>query len=297
MSSRPKLIGLWNAESLLQTRQIADRLQEGYAFVSRTRRLFLLLITFSLPIAWGLTELIGVVLLNYQHNEYPRVGKLNHAIQMLNVQEERQHQRRAEDHAKLMSAIKIYIAHEYRDVYEDAAQWNSRRAKAQIRSDDRARIESLMAEPEPTTAEFAAAKEEGERFIGTVNVRRFGAFNGVLYNMALWAVFFWIPGLLAAVVLRGGWLVRSLGIAFVDAHGEPASRLRLLWRAFLPGIPFLIALVCSRLEQGEQHWFSLLWPEWSNVGFAIVGSLLLVWTAKRTRFLSDSLSGCYLVPR
>lgn len=297
LSCRPKLIGLWNSESLLQTRQIADRLQEGHATVSRTRRLILLLITFSLPISWGLSGLLSYMLLNPQYNAFPRVGELSNAIQTLNVQKKRQHQRRAEEHAKLMSAIKTYIAHEYRDVYNDTAQWNSPRAKSHIGPEDRALIKSLMAEPEPTPAEFAAAKDVSERFFVTVTVGRSSAFNETLFNMAQWAVFFWIPSLLAAISLRGGWLVRSLGVAFADCHGEPASRLRLLWRAFLPGIPFLVALGCSRIERGPQHGFSFLFAEWSSVGFAVVGILLLVWTAKRTRFLSDSLSGCYLVPR
>lgn len=292
LSCKPHLTRLSRVQSLSETQTIVGFLQKGHAVVSRTRRMCLLLITFSLPIAWALNGVVSRMILPPQH--ISRVQQLSYAIQSVRFHEDLQYQRRTEDHARFMSAIKIQFARKYRDVYEDPAQWNSSMAKALISPDNRSLVQAIMDEPEPTTAQ---ATEDQTVSFATINVVESYSLGPTLFDMAQWAQFFWIPSLLAAVFLGGGWLVRSLGVAFVDERGEPASRLRLLWRAFLPGIPFLIALGCAGVELGMHNPFSLFYAEWSNVAFTVTGSLLLIWTANRTRFLSDTLSGCYLVPR
>jgi len=305
LSSRPHFIGLWNAESLQQSRRITDQLLQGHATVSRTRRLCLLLLTFSLPIASIASSLVAGLILQPQYLQQPRVGELNRVVERLSNQIENRHSKPVAEQTELITAMKTYIAGEFRDVYDDPAQWNSPRATFEMMPENRTLVESLMAAPRPTAEEFEAAKESSKPYIGSYVVSHHGFLRGTLYHMDQWSLYFWIPSLFAAVFWRGGWLVRSLGVTFVDRHGERASKLRLLWRAFLPGLPFLIAFTCAWFEAYGGYFFSMslsdywtpLFAKRSNVAFSIVGCGLLIWTVRRKRFLSDTLSGCYLVPR
>lgn len=302
LSCRPHLIGLRAATSLTQTQEITDALQRGHAVVSRTRRLCLLLITFSLPIAWALNGLVDRVILS--PHPVLQIQGMCQAIQGVKLQERLQHRRTKEDQARSVAAVKAHFAREYRDMYDDTTQWNSSWAKTLISPDDRSLVDSIMAEPEPSANQLPAATDEGAKYGAIISL----PLNQIPYYMLMWAQYFWIPSLLAAVFLRGGWLVRSLGVAFVDQHGFPASRVRLLWRAFLPAIPLLIAVAAAKAELGYQdyyfydlvsaiHFYDLLSAKWTNGAFTVVVTVLLIWTGLRKRFLSDFLSGCYLVPR
>jgi undecaprenyl pyrophosphate phosphatase UppP len=56
-----------------------------------------------------------------------------------------------------------------------------------------------------------------------------------------------VPSLIAALVFRGGLLMRALRIAFVTRDGAPASRCRLLARILLTWSPILVGLALSRV--------------------------------------------------
>jgi len=106
--------------------------------------------------------------------------------------------------------------------------------------------------------------------------------------------FFWaaFSSLAAALLFRGGVLMRALGIAVVTREGADASRGRMLWRAciawsWLPLAALLVAILA---------------PKAGMVAAVTVGTILVVgvviWSAGTPgRSLQDRLAGTWLVPR
>ena len=106
--------------------------------------------------------------------------------------------------------------------------------------------------------------------------------------------FFWaaLLSVAAALLFRGGVLMRALGIAVVTRDGADASRLRMLWRACVAWSWLPLSVIV----------FSMLLP---LIGFSasvaiavplIVG--LVIWSAaRRDRSLPDRIAGTWLVPR
>jgi hypothetical protein len=106
---------------------------------------------------------------------------------------------------------------------------------------------------------------------------------------------------------RGGLSFWLLGIALVRWDGEPASRLRCAWRAFVVWAPVTSLLVASYcLERwywsawrvdDPYHW--VLWLAWASWWAALASlaiyAVLALWLPNRS--LHDRLAGTYLVPR
>jgi tRNA A-37 threonylcarbamoyl transferase component Bud32 len=105
-----------------------------------------------------------------------------------------------------------------------------------------------------------------------------------------------IPALIAALLFRGGLVLRLLGVAVVLKDGAPASRLRVFWRGLVTWVPIvLLMLAWSWSRRGMPNdapmtWSSLL-PSAALFGLAI-------WSvALPERSLQDRLAGTSLVPR
>jgi uncharacterized RDD family membrane protein YckC len=100
------------------------------------------------------------------------------------------------------------------------------------------------------------------------------------------------PGLLAALLFRGGPLWRAFGVAIVRRDGRPASRLRILWRNFLAFLPFLVLPPVARIFGLHAR------LEWLMIALlALLGALALFSTLLPGRSLQDRLAGTWLVPR
>lgn len=104
-----------------------------------------------------------------------------------------------------------------------------------------------------------------------------------------------VPALIAALLFRGGLVLRSLGVAVVRKDGTQASRWRIFWRGILAWAPFvgltLVSFPGPWLAHGAWGW---LVPA---AAFAIC-SVLTVWSLwLPERSLQDRLAGTALVPR
>ena len=98
------------------------------------------------------------------------------------------------------------------------------------------------------------------------------------------------PGLLAALLFRGGALLRGFGVAIVRRDGRPASRLRALGRNFLAFLPFLVLV--AWVFGIHARW------EWLMITLLILLAALAVISALLPgRSLQDRLAGTWLVPR
>jgi hypothetical protein len=162
----------------------------------------------------------------------------------------------------------------------------------------------LAEHPRVSAAETAAAAKQIEFLL---KKRELSAPNPVAEAMRSAATTMWMTslplGLLSALIVPGGFLLRAFGIAVVTRDGREASRLRSLWRAIVAWFPF-IAL--ATLELG------FLWmPAMSTVRsiflehqmfFTIYAMALAaagtVWAlVSPARGLQDWLAGTRLVPR
>jgi hypothetical protein len=100
------------------------------------------------------------------------------------------------------------------------------------------------------------------------------------------------PGLLAAVLFRGGPLWRAFGVAMVRRDGRPASRLRILWRNFLAFLPFMVVPPVARVFGLHGR------TEWLMIALLVsLGALALFSALLPGRSLQDRLAGTWLVPR
>jgi hypothetical protein len=105
-------------------------------------------------------------------------------------------------------------------------------------------------------------------------------------------VYVGLPALLAALLFRGGLLLRVLGLALVRPDGTDASRLRIFCRGLISWSPAVLALLIP----------AFLTPFLGESAGAVVGLVVLVflmtWSALLPdRSLPDRLAGTWLVRR
>ena len=101
--------------------------------------------------------------------------------------------------------------------------------------------------------------------------------------------------LLSVIVFGTTASLRVVGLAVVNGAGDPASRLRMVWRTVLAWAPGLGTGVAAIPLSG-----GTLSPVWvavmvTSAAIFVVG---LIWTVMRPgRGLQDLLSGSHIVPR
>lgn len=100
------------------------------------------------------------------------------------------------------------------------------------------------------------------------------------------------PGLLAALLFKGGAILRAFGVAIVRRDGRPASRVRIFWRACLSYAPFFILPPVAWPFGIHARWEWLMF-----LLLAILAGLALVSTLLPGRSLQDRLAGTWLVAR
>jgi hypothetical protein len=112
---------------------------------------------------------------------------------------------------------------------------------------------------------------------------------GLITMLPYWcALLVAVPSLIAALVCRGGLLVRALGVDFVARDGAPASRWRLLARILLTWSPLVVDLALTPVLgpfKAEAIMFALF-------ALGLTFSLL-----DPQRSLPDRLAGTWPVPR
>jgi len=115
---------------------------------------------------------------------------------------------------------------------------------------------------------------------------------------------------ISALISRGGFLLRALGIAVVDGNGQEVSRSRGLWRTFmalivLPTMALLAVYIMVNIIMAIVNLFIAPSPALSMMRWWMLFALPLVlyalgilWAVLHPeRGLQDRLAGTYLVPR
>ena len=112
---------------------------------------------------------------------------------------------------------------------------------------------------------------------------------GLLIKLPYWfACLVAVPSVIAALVFRGGLLVRALGIAFVARDGAPASRWRLLTRILVTWSPLLVDVALT----------PVLGPIKAESIMCALFALGIAWSLlDPQRSLPDRVAGTWPVPR
>ena len=136
-------------------------------------------------------------------------------------------------------------------------------------------------------------------FLGTPAFSSPEQLRGDEFSMIAWTLLMLsaLPSLVAALLFRGGLVLRVLGLAVVKKDGAKASRLRIFWRSLIAWFPaLLLALLAVLLVPLAAH-FS--WkPGWLSLGCLAPTASLVIWAALwPERGLQDRLAGTCLVPR
>ena len=190
--------------------------------------------------------------------------------------------------------LAIYILHHYRGMITNQATWSNPWALSLINGERRAFVEKSLAEyPAPTEAQIADADAAVAKFLPRQD---FFADNPplTLSTRTMLAALLpcaCLPALLAALAFRGGLLLLIAGVTFVRKDGQPASRMRVLWRALLAWIPLFCACGFA-MSALDKQW---VWGAWTSLALA---GLLAAWSvALPERGLQDRLAGTWPVPR
>jgi hypothetical protein len=189
--------------------------------------------------------------------------------------------------------LAILISGRYRSALDDKASWNGALTTAMIKDEGRQFAQrSLIDYPAPTKEQITEAEAALKRFIPPPNsVKPSPAL--MFFTMMFGYVF--LPAAIAALLFRGGLVLRIANVTFVRRDGIPASRLRIFWRLLVAWVPCLI-LLCMigpmQIAQPPIFTTAAIAALYALLGFLVILSVLLP-----TRGLPDYLAGTWPVPR
>lgn len=182
--------------------------------------------------------------------------------------------------------IAVFIASHYRATITNDAIWNEPIAISIIRGEDRQFAEQSVAEhPAPTKEEIVDADAALNPQLHDFKISMPYPFLMVTVALVFYAC---LPALIAALLFRGGLVLRMAGVTFVRRDGNRASRLRVFWRALVAWSPLWLALLGLMLIPPNAS---------SELPFGLFCGLAIVSVALPERGLPDRLAGTWPVPR
>jgi hypothetical protein len=191
--------------------------------------------------------------------------------------------------------VSVYIASHFASVVTNTTTWSNVFTISLINGEMRRFAEQSVAEhPNPKPVEVAASETALKPWIaqGTVSNPMTQSWFPLLAAYSGLMLYVGVPALIAALLFRGGLIMRAFGLTVVRPDGLQASRPRVFWRALVAWAPVLLAPVifgCLKFTAGE--FWAVMAPTW------LVTGLLAVSCSLPGRSLQDRLAGTWLVPR
>lgn len=260
--------------------------------VSRTKRLGLVLGCAALPLIASAGFVFAASMLKQSERRQPGILELS---QLLEVRSRRYLPWQQREAGPEDRSYALYIASQYRDLITDSNRWKSLYAMSLIKGGNRKFAEESVAQfPHPSPEEIDQASDVIAPVLAKVkspNLVHEPWFPLAVFGFTL-MIYVAVPALLAALMFRGGVILRGLRIAVVRRDGAPASRLRLVWRgliAWAPVFTWPIAFVSLKTVAGVAGAALLL--------IALAGVVALISSLLPGRGIQDRLAGTYLVPR
>lgn len=283
-----KLPSLPDAEAVLLA---LKPLLRRVATVSRWRRAAIVAGCMAFPAVVLLSMMLGGSIVRRADHSYPGLTELNQLLQTRWAI----HLFNRDPRGPTDRHFAIYVASHYRTLITNTASWSSGYALTMIKRDVRRFAEQSVADyPAPTTNEVAEATAALKPYLPkpeTLDFTRQPAMLSGAVAAAL-GIYVCIPALVAALLFRGGLVLRFAGVTFVRRDGARASRFRVFWRALVAWSPLPFALIgfaCVRPWLGTAGASLSAW--------VFVGALALVSVALPERGLPDRLAGTWPVPR
>lgn len=262
------------------------------AVVSRRRRLGLAAACAVLPLLAGFAAFFGSRMMVQWDRQQPEVWELNQLLMI------RSTQRMAPNRPMgnpTDEQIAVYIASHYRPLVTHSNQWMTYYALAMVQGANRKFAEqSVRDHPAPTGDQILQAEDAVEPILARMrqgNITGKAWFPLMVFAVS-WIAYVAIPALFAALLFKGGVVLRAFRVAIVRRDGQPASRLRVFWRALVTWSPLLlgpIALPVVALAIG-----------WAQAGVMLgaLAALLATWSLlSREQSLQDRIARTCLVPR
>jgi len=269
--------------------------------VSRRRRFGLLIGCVAPALMLGALSFVGMRMIRGVQRQYPDAIPLMEAL-MIRDRISQGKFPHGIDPKIGVEPMEIYIAGRFGDFIRDPNARSSRVVRGIIPPGLRVEAERIVAaHPNPTPAEMENARAALGRVInskgnlsGAPGAQFKDSVPWEVYPIAIAEVFVCAAcfSLLAALVSRGGLLLRALGIAVVRRDGADAARVRMLWRACIAWSWLPLGIVAFLKLKPLTGWPAAL----AIVGLIVLGAV--VWSAVRPgQSLQDRLAGTWLVPR
>ena len=261
-------------------------------YVSRRRRLGLVAGCTLPAVIFAAAMFAGTTFLQRWQNNNPEFDRLRRSLSRHNEYRE----------GTTARSMEIYIAGHFGDFIRDRQKWNAQLPKT-IPPKWRQDAERIVAaHPHPTAEEMQRAHAELAPMLdehGHFKSRRqtstaerkieermpYALFAGTLGFTAAFS-------LLCALAFRGGLLLRLLGIGVVTRTGADATRLRMLWRAFIAWSPLLLAAFVVAILG-----YAMPLPAAIASAALVVIVPVIISAVLRERSLQDRLADTWLVPR
>jgi hypothetical protein len=221
-------------------------LVQQMAVVTRRRRMVLVAACLAVPLVAGLGIMVAGRLWDQWQRQQPGLMELS---QVLNVRSGLHMAERWSKQKPLVddTAFAIYVASHQRAVITNAGSWSNYLALVLIPpGENRIFAEQAVADhPQPTEKEIEAATALVRPFVPQANPMNILGQVWMLPLVAWMSLLMYValPALLAALLFRGGLLLRMLGLAVVRKDGARASRLRVFWRSLVAWSPLLAPVV------------------------------------------------------
>lgn len=202
-------------------------------------------------------------------------------------------------------AFEVYIAGQFRSTITNPEAWGDF-SGAIIPSQHRKAAEDwIYNRPPPTETELKQASKtvepflKGEPSLGLDGMRVVLSKPLTVLSTAAWTLTLGsaLPSLMAAILFRGGLVLRLCGLTVVRIDGARASRLRLAWRAIIAWGPVTgLALVSLGWKPGPSGFSWQTNAEIIAVACVFFG--LVIWAGLFPgRGIHDRLAGTCLIPR
>ncbi len=254
--------------------------------VERRQRVATLALCAAIPAAWALLAGTMSMLMYSTQGSLSETEELSSALSVLTLNA---------DGAFDRAAAETYIAGRFRPTMLELQNWSDPLTIGHL-ARHRQLIDHILASHPRVSADdlFAAIATLGPFFERQAAMRQWMPWISALALAVYLFVLVSLVGLMTAWIFRGGFLLRTFGIALVTRDGKLVSRLRALWRALVAwGIVIVpVALVLALPYVGV---------DWT-MGIAAVASTAFVvgavWAVVHPeRGLQDRIAGTYLVPR
>jgi hypothetical protein len=259
--------------------------------VTRLRRLGIVAATAAFPFLAGGGVIFGTTMLEHWERQQPGVWELS---QLLYMRSGLRHWARQKD-APDDQSFEVYIANHYGQIITNKTQWTSLYTLSMIKGKERRFAEeSIGKHPNPTEEQVRVATNRLKPLLANVPKAGFGKQRWFpLAVVGLSALMYvGIPALFAALLFKGGIIMRGFRVGVVRTNGQEAGRLRLFARSLIAWSPLLAGPIMFAV-----------WAPVLGTAMALSAALLVVvgftaWSvALPDRGLQDRLARTFLVPR